>query len=65
MPCETYGILKNIRICTLTVKMMIEYSLVNFNENTVCNLRDLQNVALFKELKNLFSPHVLRDMIII
>lgn len=31
---------------------MIEYSLVNFNENVIYNLRDLQNIALFTELKN-------------
>lgn len=24
----------------------------NFDENAVCNLRDLQNIALFTELKN-------------
>lgn len=32
--------------------MMIEYSLVNFDENAICNLRDLQNIALFTELKH-------------
>lgn len=58
MPCETYRIPKNTHTCTSTVKMMIEYSLVNFDENAVCNPRDLQNVALFTELKN--SVHALR-----
>lgn len=50
MPCETYGIPKNIRV--LYSIQMIEYSLVNFNENVIYNLRDLQNIALFTELKN-------------